>query len=115
MPDIALEVRPEENTNYRGAMIVYFLPLEQIPEHLHDKITRERKGRRPEQRVRDIAAKMIGRVPANICLVIYNGLNDGRIESIRGYVLTYFLNLFMQQTPLIVVQSFHHALTRLSQ
>ena len=53
-----------EESQYEGALAVIAPVLEDIPAELHNEITREARKGRHAQKVRDIAGKMIGRVPA---------------------------------------------------
>ena len=39
-------------------------PLDEIDEEYHDRITRPARGGKPEQKLKYIASKMVGRVPA---------------------------------------------------
>ena len=65
--EIPMRCIDEESNKYdEFAMLVMFPDISEIPIHLHNDVTRERKGGRPEQRVKDIAAKPVGRVPANL-------------------------------------------------
>ena len=70
-------------------MLVMFPDISDIPIHLHNDVTRERKGGCPKQRVKDIAEKPVGRVPANLCRVFRklkkeNYLTDDNISKYTG-------------------------------
>ena len=72
---------PEPN-GYEGAMTVMAPSLSEIDPDLHDQVTREAKRGKPEQMMRHVAGKVIGRVPANICKILSNGLQSGEITKI---------------------------------
>ena len=58
--------RELKNCHDPYAMIIKMALLSNMPCEFHDKFTREDKGNFPEQRVKDIADKVVGRVPANL-------------------------------------------------
>ena len=49
---------------------------------LHDSVTRPKKGPDPEQKVKDIAGKVIGRVPANLCRIFYEFIENNQIKKV---------------------------------
>ena len=73
-----------EESQYEGALAVIAPVLEDIPAELHNEITREARKGRHAQKVRDIAGKMIGRVPANICKILSQGLDDQIVLEISA-------------------------------
>ena len=56
--------------------------MSNIPCEFHDKVTREAKGNFPEQRVKDIADKVVGRVPANLCKLFLCVLTKREVSNI---------------------------------
>lgn len=66
--NIHMEVTPEANNDKdEHAMTVTMPSLDEIPGRHHQEITKVAKRDEPAQRVIDVAGKMIGRVPANLC------------------------------------------------
>ena len=59
----------EENCRGPFAIYVIFPEIDDIIPRLRDAVTRESKGARPEQRVSQVAGKVVGHVPANLCRV----------------------------------------------
>ena len=55
--------REEENEFDLYAMVVKIPEIDHIPLEDQNKITREKE---PQQRIKDIAGKVVGRVPANL-------------------------------------------------
>ena len=55
--------REEENEFDPYAMVIKIPEIDHIPLEDRNKITREKE---PQQRLKDIAGKVVGRVPANI-------------------------------------------------
>ena len=72
-----------ENVKDPSAMIIKMSMLGDIPEKYHNDITKENKGKeKSEQRVVDIAGKVVGRVPANLCRMLRQLLDEGHVEKI---------------------------------
>ena len=55
--------REEENEFDLYAMVIKIPEIDHIPREDRNKITREKE---PQQRLKDIAGKVVGRVPANL-------------------------------------------------
>ena len=69
--DVAMNIRHEEDNKYDPDSHSVFMPdLEQIPTSFHSAITAQAKKGRAEQTVRQIAGKMVGRLPANLGKVL---------------------------------------------
>ncbi|XP_077869670.1 uncharacterized protein LOC144361685 [Saccoglossus kowalevskii] len=82
-PDALLDVEIEHNNRYDpSSMLVKMPPLCRIPNELHDEVTREGRGNQPNQTVRSIADKQVGRVPANLCKVFRRLLELNLVESV---------------------------------
>ncbi|XP_071121977.1 uncharacterized protein [Mytilus edulis] len=78
--EIPLNVELEVNNPYDPhAMKVSVPALQHIPQHLHDTVT---KDGNPPQRVRHIAGKQVGRVPANLCKAFHLLTTRGYVENI---------------------------------
>ena len=56
-----------KNRHEPNAIVIKMTLLSNIPCEFHDKVTREAKGKSPEQRVKNIPDKVVGRVPASLC------------------------------------------------
>ena len=65
---ISMLVLPEE-ANARDPSAMKVMMPEDVPAELLDKNTREGDSKHPQQKVRDIIEKKVGRVPANLCRV----------------------------------------------
>ena len=77
-----MDVKNENDNKYDPyAMLVVFPVLSKIPEALKNSITRERKGDRPEQRVKEVAGKVVGHVPANLCKVFRKLSENGLLAE----------------------------------
>ena len=75
--------KDEENAHDPHAMVIVMPALEAIDNELHDIIAREAKGKKqPEQKVRDNAGKLMGRVPANIGKMFGNLLHERKVQRI---------------------------------
>lgn len=84
-PAIGMIVEPETNNIYDpDAMIMKMPLLENIPVKYHEDITKESTNG-DEQRVKDIAGRSIGRVPANVCKVFKILLEQRDVYSITCY------------------------------
>lgn len=85
IPEIGLQVLPEEQNIWdSNAMAIYMPRIADIPKELHNYVTRTKSSRHPEdQRVCDIAGMMVGRVKANLCKVLKEGLLNGDISSLK--------------------------------
>ncbi|XP_069110389.1 uncharacterized protein [Argopecten irradians] len=84
-PAIKMKVEVEDNNRYdESAMKVMVPSLDEIPQHLHGNVTRPENIQRrlPVQRVRDIAGKQIGRVPANLCRAFRMLLRNNYVQEI---------------------------------
>ena len=64
------------------AMVIKMTLLLNIPREFHDKVTGEAKGNAPEQRVKDIADKVVARVPANLCKLFLHVLDKREVSKI---------------------------------
>ena len=68
---------PEPSNRYdRNAVLVVAPPLSDVPQDLHETVT---KDSFPPQTVKDVAGEKIGRVPKGICGVISQGIRGGWI------------------------------------
>ena len=63
-------------------MVIKTPLLSNILCEFHDKVTREAKESSPEQRVKDIADKVVGRVPANLCKLFLLVLSKREVSKI---------------------------------
>ena len=61
------------------AMII---KINKINASLHGDVTKEAKGKQPQQKVKDIAGKTVGRVPANVFKLFNKVLTDGDVTKI---------------------------------
>ena len=67
--EIVMSVTSETGNKYDPhALVVTITQLENIPIELHNAVTREQSRGRHEQNVQDMAGKVVGRVPANLCI-----------------------------------------------
>ena len=86
-PEIIMLVTPEANNpKDETAMQITMPKLDEIPTAFHDVVTRPRprkKERETDQHVRDIAGRMVGRVPANLCRIFRGFLRNGFVEKIE--------------------------------
>ena len=68
-PHLKIEMLVErelDNKYDSQATIVKIPELNKINAGLHGEVTKEAKGKQPQQKVKDIAGKTVGRVPANV-------------------------------------------------
>ena len=81
---ITMAVQKDEGNDFDPhAMVIVMPALEAIHHELHDIIVREAKGKKqPEQKVRDNAGKLMGRVPANIGKIFRKLLHERKIQRI---------------------------------
>ena len=63
-------------------MVVKMPTLENIPLKYHKEVTREETKGLPEQKVKDIAGKLTGRVPGNLCKLFRRLLLEKDVVSI---------------------------------
>lgn len=69
--DIKMLVKHEDDNKMdENAMKIVMPVIEEIAHNLREAVTRKADKKRPEQKVCDIAGKMVGRVPANLGKVI---------------------------------------------
>ena len=82
-PAIPMFVKKDEGNSYDpNAMVVKVPDLKEIPAELHDVVTKEAKGKKEKQTVRDTAGMIVGRVPANLCGLFRKLLQDGDIREV---------------------------------
>ncbi|XP_033761304.1 uncharacterized protein LOC117343104 [Pecten maximus] len=87
-PAIKLSVEIEENNRYDSSAMKVMVPnLNEIPQYLHENVTRQENINRrlPVQRVRDIAGQQIGRVPANLCRAFRMLLRNNFVQEISCF------------------------------
>ena len=70
------------NLRDRNAVVVKMPGIGEIEEQYHNDVTRPAKGSEPEQRVKDVADKIIGPVPANLCKIFNNLLDDAQVQKV---------------------------------
>ena len=80
---VKMLVEKEHNNEYDPhAMVVKMPELKEIHSSIHEDVTKEAKGKEPQQTVKDIAGKTVGRVPANLCKLFEKLLKDGYVTNI---------------------------------
>ena len=84
--DMLLE-KGENNSYDVNAMVIKMPYLIQIDQQYLDITVRPCKGKEPEQKVKDNAGKVIGRVPANICKIFKELITSNQVKKIM-YVST---------------------------
>ena len=67
-----------------NAMLVRMPTLENIPVSMHHINTRAEKPSAEEQKVKDLAGQVVGRVPANLCKVFRKLLKEGQVKEITA-------------------------------
>lgn len=82
-PTIQMLVEKDEGNSYDPhAMVIKVPDLKNIPVELHDRVTKEAKGKTSKQTVRDTAGMTVGRVPANVCALFHKLLQNGDVRKI---------------------------------
>ena len=74
--------KDKENSYDPHAMVIKVPDLKNIPVELHDRVTKEAKGKTSKQTVRDTTGMTVGRVPANVCALFHKLLEDGDVREI---------------------------------
>ncbi|XP_070541430.1 uncharacterized protein [Ptychodera flava] len=81
--DIPLKLVAEENNEHDIHAVGVWMPhLCDIPQQFHNDITRKERGKQPAQKVLDIAGRQVGRVPANLCRMFRELLDNGTASKI---------------------------------
>ena len=83
-PHTEIEVlldKEEDNSHDVNAMVIKMLDLIQIDKQYLDITVRPCKGKEPEQKVKDNAGKIIGRVPANICKIFKELITSNQVKK----------------------------------
>ena len=81
--DVEMNVGVEEDNSYDPYSMIVTMPLLQnIHAELHDQVTRQKRKSEEEQHIRDIAGKIVGRVPANLCKLFRRLLKDREVFKI---------------------------------
>ena len=84
-PHTAIEMllEKEEDKSYDvNAMVIKMPDLIQIDTQYLNITVRPCKGKEPEQKVKDNAGKVIGRVPANICKIFKELITSNQVKKI---------------------------------
>ena len=84
-PHTAIEMlleKEEDNSYNVNAMFIKMPDLIQIDKQYLDITVRPCKGKEPEQKVKDNAGKVIGRVPANICKIFKELITSNQVKKI---------------------------------
>ena len=84
-PHTAIEMllEKEEDKSYDvNAMVIKMPDLIQIDTQYLNITVRPCKGKEPEQKVKDNAGKVIGRVPANICKILKELITSNQVKKI---------------------------------
>ena len=74
--------KEEDNSYDVNAMVIKMPDLIQIDKQYLDITVRPYKRKEPEQRVKDNAGKVTGRVPANICKIFKELITSNQVEKI---------------------------------
>ena len=74
--------KEEDNSYDVNAMVIKMPDLIQIDKQYLDITVRPCKGKEPEQKVKDNAGKVIGRVPANICKIFKELITSNQVKKI---------------------------------
>ena len=81
--EIETTVEKEIDNSYDpNVMIVRMPKLTEISLEMHDQVTIEAKCKVPKQCVKDIASKIVGRVPANVGKLFLKVLRDEYVDKI---------------------------------